>query len=319
MSPVPTIAFVAVADEHVPPRPAHAGCNDCGCTGGSRCGAKGAVRRARITRLPHVLCLHVQRLQVGMHGMEKVGGWVKFPLVLDMAEYVRMGRDAMGQSSSRRRRPAPAPASGAQMEAGPGAGAGSPGTPARVEPSPAHARAVKGVEAGAPDGSTPQLRGGSPVTSESGGPASTRDAVPPGVPAGGARAKRATRMAARGANPYGQRSSTSSYTLMAVVQHLGGAGSGHYVTLRRAPRHYRGDDAAADSGSPCSWIKVSDDVVRPASLAEVLDSQAYMLFYVRRDQAGLSAGRPDHPFWYNEQHVDTEVEMLRALAQHRAR
>jgi len=70
----------------------------------------------------------------------------------------------------------------------------------------------------------------------------------------------------------------SSYELMAVVEHLGGAFGGHYVTSRRVPAAMTDGDAVA-----AHWAFASDTEVTPCSPADVAVRQAYMLFYLRRD------------------------------------
>lgn len=54
------------------------------------------------------------------------------------------------------------------------------------------------------------------------------------------------------------------YQLLAVIEHLGGPASGHYCTYRR----HNGQ-----------WIYTSDLTVYPVYISEVLNAQAYMLFY----------------------------------------
>jgi ubiquitin C-terminal hydrolase len=59
--------------------------------------------------------------------------------------------------------------------------------------------------------------------------------------------------------------------LVAVVEHLGGATSGHFVTYRRRRR--------GDAGP---WVRVSDSDVTAVDAAAVLGCEAYMLLYARR-------------------------------------
>lgn len=54
------------------------------------------------------------------------------------------------------------------------------------------------------------------------------------------------------------------YKLRAVVEHIGGSHSGHYCTYRCLGNQ---------------WVYTSDSLVYSVSSKEVLDSQAYMLFY----------------------------------------
>ncbi|KAJ8537587.1 hypothetical protein ON010_g13011 [Phytophthora cinnamomi] len=61
------------------------------------------------------------------------------------------------------------------------------------------------------------------------------------------------------------------YDLTAVILHHGNERCGHFTAYRRA--------------SPSQWFFVSDESVREASVAEVLSSCAYMLFYERKYRA----------------------------------
>ena len=59
-----------------------------------------------------------------------------------------------------------------------------------------------------------------------------------------------------------------NYKLRAVVEHLGVADSGHFVTFRR------GQDLT-------KWFYTSDTLVRSTTFEDVLKSCPYMLFYER--------------------------------------
>ena len=61
-----------------------------------------------------------------------------------------------------------------------------------------------------------------------------------------------------------------TYSLMAVLVHLGEVNSGHYVTYRWLPGQ--------------QWLFTSDTDTRLVPQAEVLRSQAYMLLYQRQRQ-----------------------------------
>ncbi|KAG0478448.1 hypothetical protein HPP92_013167 [Vanilla planifolia] len=69
------------------------------------------------------------------------------------------------------------------------------------------------------------------------------------------------------------------YRLIGVVEHSGHMGGGHYVAYVRGDR----SKSRALTGSQCSteqaWFYASDAHVREASLTEVLQSEAYILFY----------------------------------------
>ena len=66
--------------------------------------------------------------------------------------------------------------------------------------------------------------------------------------------------------------------MRAVVVHMGGIDSGHFVTYRREPACPLADlDQAASKRK--AWFYTSDSVVREVSVEEVLKSNPYMLFY----------------------------------------
>jgi len=60
-----------------------------------------------------------------------------------------------------------------------------------------------------------------------------------------------------------------TYSLRAVVVHLGVSNSGHFITYRRIKKN----------SSPAAWYYVSDEQVRPCAVSEVLGAEAYLLFY----------------------------------------
>lgn len=71
---------------------------------------------------------------------------------------------------------------------------------------------------------------------------------------------------------------SSTYRLVGVVEHLGTMTSGHYIAYARACKI--GGRQQQSSGSK-SWFYASDGQVREASLEEVLNCEAYILFYER--------------------------------------
>lgn len=60
------------------------------------------------------------------------------------------------------------------------------------------------------------------------------------------------------------------YHLMAVVEHTGAMGSGHYVAYRRV-----------FEGNACRWLFCSDASVEEVSLEQVLAAQSYLIFYTQ--------------------------------------
>jgi len=59
------------------------------------------------------------------------------------------------------------------------------------------------------------------------------------------------------------------YQLIGVVEHKGAMGHGHYVAYVKCDQ----EDYAGQ------WFRVSDSLVKEVSLSNVLQSQAYILFY----------------------------------------
>ena len=146
----------------------------------------------------------------------------------------------------------------------------------------------------------------------------------------------------------------STYHLTAVVRHIGGPDSGHYVTYRRVasnlPKDAYGqpmvpfhcsdslaslasaesasvtsgsatgsgaadvvDSPKSDAGSssasapsrpahttPSHWVRISDSTVEPADESEVLECEAYMLYYVRGDVDRADPTALTVPSWRDE-------------------
>ncbi|VYS54247.1 unnamed protein product [Arabidopsis thaliana] len=70
------------------------------------------------------------------------------------------------------------------------------------------------------------------------------------------------------------------YRLAGLVEHLGAMSRGHYVSYIRGGHKERRDSDTKEPNSSI-WYHASDSQVRPASLEEVLRSEAYILFYER--------------------------------------
>ena len=68
------------------------------------------------------------------------------------------------------------------------------------------------------------------------------------------------------------------YDLRAVVVHHGSAAGGHYTAFCRL-------DAPTKEPKKGCWVHISDEDVRPATIAQVLSCEAYMLFYAQRASA----------------------------------
>jgi len=63
----------------------------------------------------------------------------------------------------------------------------------------------------------------------------------------------------------GEKPTKINYDLRAIIVHIGGSAGGHYVTYKRY--------------STNSWVYISDDEYREASVEEALNVPAFMLFY----------------------------------------
>ncbi|GLJ13059.1 hypothetical protein SUGI_0204330, partial [Cryptomeria japonica] len=70
------------------------------------------------------------------------------------------------------------------------------------------------------------------------------------------------------------------YYLRGVVEHMGTMRSGHYVAYVRCCEDENYQDAGRDGQPEKSlWYYASDSHVRRISFSEVLQSEAYLLFY----------------------------------------
>ncbi|XP_074569664.1 ubiquitin carboxyl-terminal hydrolase 2-like [Curcuma longa] len=67
-----------------------------------------------------------------------------------------------------------------------------------------------------------------------------------------------------------------SYSLFGVVEHSGGMSGGHYIAYVRGQRD---SGKARKDVNSSSWFYASDAHIREAALSEVLQSEAYILFY----------------------------------------
>ena len=110
-------------------------------------------------------------------------------------------------------------------------------------------------------------------------------------------------------NPYGTRLSPR-YVLMAVVQHLGGADSGHYITYRRKPCHMQ---MAADMHES-QWVQISDDKIWDVPLKTVLAAEAYLLFYMRLDKIGEGQNRTGKDLRFSYVLTDALLEVTAGSA-----
>ncbi|KAF3794141.1 Ubiquitin carboxyl-terminal hydrolase 2 [Nymphaea thermarum] len=71
------------------------------------------------------------------------------------------------------------------------------------------------------------------------------------------------------------------YHLVGVVEHSGTMRGGHYVAYVRGQENRSSFAVAQESQSASVWHYISDNYVRQVSLREVLQSEAYILFYER--------------------------------------
>ncbi|KAJ6836307.1 ubiquitin carboxyl-terminal hydrolase 2-like isoform X1 [Iris pallida] len=78
-------------------------------------------------------------------------------------------------------------------------------------------------------------------------------------------------------DPRSEEKDKCQYRLIGVVEHSGSMSGGHYIAYVRGER---GRGKTQKSSNP-GWFYASDAYVREASLSEVLNSDAYILFYER--------------------------------------
>jgi uncharacterized UBP type Zn finger protein len=72
------------------------------------------------------------------------------------------------------------------------------------------------------------------------------------------------------------------YDLVSVVEHLGNAESGHYITYRRISPPSTSVDSQLIHSLSSEWVVCSDGSVRNVSFKDVASSCAYLLFYEKR-------------------------------------
>lgn len=74
-----------------------------------------------------------------------------------------------------------------------------------------------------------------------------------------------------------------TYDLVSVVEHLGNANSGHYITYRRvSPPSHKSSTSVDEEATTPEWVVCSDGSVRSVTFAQVASCTAYMLFYEKR-------------------------------------
>lgn len=89
-------------------------------------------------------------------------------------------------------------------------------------------------------------------------------------------------------DPRSKENDVTTYRLVAVVEHMGTMTGGHYVAYVRSGKI---GGRQQQSGASKSWFYASDSQVRETSLQEVLNCEAYILFYERvAEQINMSGG-----------------------------
>ncbi|OWZ18899.1 Ubiquitin-specific protease [Phytophthora megakarya] len=126
------------------------------------------------------------------------------------------------------------------------------------------------------------------------------------------------------------------YELIAVVVHMGNKRSGHYVAyvsrsrrreavmLARARSRLASEEGAAvipdvttprnGEGPSRTWYYVSDTVVKRVSFEQVLQCEAYMLFYQRRPKASASKTTPTSSPTAETERLPKETALICACA-----
>lgn len=98
------------------------------------------------------------------------------------------------------------------------------------------------------------------------------------------------------------------YVLMAVVEHLGGAYSGHYRTFRRCPA---AGDSSRGSTLAGRWVVTSDRMVAAVDVEDVMNAEAFLLFYERADVAGVSTGQRGEFSYALDDETWRQIKVLR--------
>lgn len=273
-----------------------------------------ARKRVCITRLPRVLCFHIQRRVVSVSGacaaawwwtadvlLQATGRFVKdsqrlaFDESIDMARWSSVrsieragGRGGATSGGARKSLPARLPthcsvdddcegvSRGDVAEGHVADGGGRGGADACTERGDAGGRVLGGSTVAAPTLSG-SGGGGGGGGSGSGSGSDGAALAPRRAKAGGR-----VRAASEG------NAACTRYRLMAVVQHMGGVDTGHYLTYRRRPAFVgnMGQMGSARGG----WLMASDKTVRPVSLVHVMQAEAFMLLYCRCECSAHRAG-----------------------------
>lgn len=80
-----------------------------------------------------------------------------------------------------------------------------------------------------------------------------------------------------------------TYDLVSVVEHLGNANSGHYITYRRvSPPSQKSSTSVDEEATTPEWVVCSDGSVRNVTFAQVASCTAYMLFYEKRKDIAIA-------------------------------
>ena len=80
-----------------------------------------------------------------------------------------------------------------------------------------------------------------------------------------------------------------TYDLVSVVEHLGNANSGHYITYRRvSPPSHKSSTSVDEEATTPEWVVCSDGSVRSVTFAQVASCTAYMLFYEKMQDIAIA-------------------------------
>ncbi|XP_034220443.1 ubiquitin carboxyl-terminal hydrolase 27 isoform X2 [Prunus dulcis] len=223
------------------------------------------LKQISVARCPKILCIHLKRVSINVFGeLVKLQGCISFPLVLDLSQFTTSGSEINSWEDNMRRGQAQGQSRNPSTRSnqftmqydqrkhnnvyGLTRGGISEELASDISRFAANAQDLPG------ESSFPQTAGFS-KTMHSGGDQWSKSCEDPCL-----------------------------YHLVAVVEHFGRAGSGHYTVYRsvRADLCEEESDDQFEAAAPC-WFSISDSEVCRVSKEAVLAAEASLLFYEKNE------------------------------------
>ncbi|XP_050380910.1 ubiquitin carboxyl-terminal hydrolase 27 [Argentina anserina] len=221
-------------------------------------------KQISIARCPKILCIHLKRVSINVFGeLVKLQGHVSFPLVLDLVSFTTSGVGIKGWEKNRK-------TGGVQLQS------------ENPSPLPNHFNLendprMLNIVLGLARGSTHQQDLASDIfTANAQDSAGELNFFPT---RGFSKTLHAD---TNQLNRSRESVHTCLYRLVAVVEHFGRAGSGHYTVYRSMGADLCGEQPGDQfDASTARWFSISDSEVCSVSKEHVLGAEASLLFYER--------------------------------------